>query len=100
MSEPCVGCGHEVVAWDPHDSATTDDLICYYCGLHADSKAADRIRELELQEKELTESRDFWKDKYYEVEAIARQINIVSRGVDKRCADELEALLKKEIGDE
>ncbi|WP_300498011.1 hypothetical protein [Marinobacter sp.] len=43
----CVACGHFVVAWHPVDSDSEDDLICYNCGLHANSDAAARITALQ-----------------------------------------------------
>lgn len=39
----CVACGHGVVAWHPDDSESDDDLICYSCGLHANSPASAQI---------------------------------------------------------
>lgn len=42
----CVACGHGVVAWHPNDSEGDDDMICYSCGLHANSEAAARISAL------------------------------------------------------
>lgn len=42
----CVACGHAVVAWHPDDSESEDDVVCYSCGLHADSVAAARITAL------------------------------------------------------
>ena len=39
----CVACGHAVVAWHPDDSDSDDDVVCYSCGLHANSDAAARI---------------------------------------------------------
>ena len=43
----CAACGHSVVAWCPETSKRDDDVVCYNCGLHADSEAAKRIRKLE-----------------------------------------------------
>lgn len=43
----CVACEHFVVAWHPVDSDNEDDLICYNCGLHANSDAAARITALQ-----------------------------------------------------
>lgn len=42
----CVACGHSVVAWCPDDSDSDDDLVCYDCGLHADSQVAKIIKRL------------------------------------------------------
>lgn len=43
----CVACGHAVVAWHPDDSDGDNDLVCYSCGLHANSVAAARITTLQ-----------------------------------------------------
>ena len=48
-NKECVACGHEVVAWCPHESISDDDLICYNCGLHADSEAAHKVEHLQTE---------------------------------------------------
>lgn len=44
--QPCVVCGHSVVAWDPEESTDRDDLVCYSCGVHKDSEAWRKVEEL------------------------------------------------------
>lgn len=52
----CLACGHSVVAWCPEKSLNRRDLVCYNCGLHADSEATKRIRELEVALREMLEA--------------------------------------------
>lgn len=51
MSSDCLACGHSVVAWCPDDSSNKDDLVCYNCGLHANSEAAQKIAALQADLK-------------------------------------------------
>lgn len=73
----CAACGHSVVGWCPDESRNQEDLVCYNCGLHVDSKATRRILELEEAVRDLlvTDKPAAWRlhlgeSRYEEIKAL------------------------------